>query len=69
LRCVISTGGKSLHSWWVMPPLEWLPDLTPALKAMKMDPALFKASQPVRVPGIRRDKSNWQRIIYYNPHA
>ena len=69
LRCVISTGGKSLHSWWVCPPLEWLPELTPALKAMKMDPAMFKSSQPVRVPGILRDQTNWQRIIYYNPHA
>lgn len=70
LRAVISSGRRSLHAWFIMPPMEWLPELAPALQAMKLDPATFKASQPVRVPGIiRPDTGNWQRLIYFAPNA
>ena len=68
LRAVIDTGGKSLHGWFDMPPQTWLPDLRVAFEALQLDPAMFKASQPVRVPGaFRADKDKYQRLIYYAP--
>ena len=68
LHCIVDSANKSLHGHFSMVPSAWFPELQVAFEAMKLDRALFKPSQPVRVPGIiRPDTGRWQRIIYYAP--
>lgn len=66
LRAIIYSGGKSLHCWFQTPSQPLFDRLKIVLPELGCDPALFKPSQPVRVPGIRRD-GKWQSIIYFNP--
>lgn len=54
LRAVLDTAGKSLHGWFEYPPEESLAELRVILPALGCDEALFKASQPCRLPGARR---------------
>jgi len=70
LRAIVDTGNKSLHGWFEMIPIVWLPEMQVAFEAMKLDRALFKPSQPVRVPGtVRPETDRWQRLIYYAPKS
>ncbi len=63
LRAVVYTGGKSLHGWFDFPSNEVLDVLTLILPQWGCDPALFKASQPVRMPGVMRGEK-WQALLY-----
>jgi hypothetical protein len=54
LRAVVDTAGKSLHGWFEYPTQEELAELRVILPALGCDEALFKASQPCRLPGARR---------------
>jgi len=54
LRAIVDTAGKSLHGWFEYPTPEQLAELKIMLPAMGCDPALFKPSQPCRVPGAWR---------------
>ncbi len=64
LRAVVDTGGKSLHGWFRFPSdptvFEQLKTILPALGC---DSALFKPSQPVRLPGYPRD-DKVQSLLY-----
>ena len=65
LRMVVDSGNKSLHSWFDMPddPVR-LEELKVFLKNIGCDPATFKLSQPVRMPGAVRDDKT-QTILWY----
>ncbi|KAF0179628.1 MAG: hypothetical protein FD161_1245 [Limisphaerales bacterium] len=63
LRAVVDTAGKSLHGWFDCPDEGTLTDLKIILPAFRCDPALFKPSQPVRLPGAMRD-GRLQRLLY-----
>jgi len=54
LRAVIDTAGKSLHAWFDRPPEEDMPDLKIILQNLGCDPAMFSASQAVRLAGVPR---------------
>jgi hypothetical protein len=54
LCAVVDTAGKSLHGWFDYPSDEWIAELRVILPALGCDEALFKASQPCRLPGARR---------------
>jgi hypothetical protein len=54
LRAVVDTAGKSVHGWFEYPDDEALTELKMILPALGCDAALFKASQPCRLPGARR---------------
>ena len=61
---VVDTAGKSLHGWFDFTDCEpVLDELRLVLPALKCDPKLFTASQPVRLPGAERD-GKMQRLVY-----
>lgn len=64
LRAVISSGNKSLHGWFNMPDKDMFNQLRVILPALGCDRALFKPSQPVRIPGILRENGNPQQLLY-----
>ena len=66
LRAVIDSGNKSLHGWFDMPNPETFAELKVVLPAMGCDRALFKPSQPARIPGVERDNGNMQSLIYFS---
>jgi hypothetical protein len=63
LRAVVDTAGKSLHGWFDFPDPELFEQLRVVLPQLGCDPAMFKASQPCRLPGALRD-GNYQRILW-----
>ena len=63
LVAVVDTAGKSLHGWFQFPPPNRLEELKVVLPALKCDPKLFTASQPVRLPGALRDGKH-QKLVY-----
>jgi len=67
LKAIVFTGGKSLHGWFNYPSNDTIEILKVLLPSWKCDPALFKASQPVRMPGIQREPGKYQSLIYFNP--
>lgn len=65
LHAIVDTGGKSLHGWFENPPKpEWERQLKAFLVPIGCDPATFKPSQPVRIPGAKRDKA-MQRLLWF----
>lgn len=63
LRAIVDTGGKSLHGWFDRPTPEAERELKTILPELGCDPALFKPSQPCRLPGAKRgDKV--QSLLY-----
>lgn len=54
LRAVVDTAGRSLHGWFETPKEKAERELRVILPAMGCDPALFKLSQPCRLPGAAR---------------
>jgi len=65
LHAIVNTGGKSLHGWFDLPPHPTYESrLKVALTALGCDPALFKPSQPVRVPGAYRDANVIQSLLW-----
>jgi hypothetical protein len=63
LKAIISTGGKSFHGWFKFPSEALLNRLKIILPEMDCDEALFKASQPVRMPGVLRG-DKWQCLYW-----
>jgi hypothetical protein len=63
LRAVVDTAGKSLHGWFEYPPEECLAELRVILPALGCDEALFRAAQPCRLPGARRDEKT-QHLLW-----
>lgn len=63
LVAIVDTAGKSLHGWFKYPPEHLVDELKLILPELGCDPALFKVSQPVRLPSaMRGDKQ--QRLFY-----
>jgi hypothetical protein len=54
LRAVVDTAGKSLHAWFDYPTDSQVAELRIILKELKCDTAMFRPSQAVRLPGVRR---------------
>lgn len=54
LKAIVYTGGKSCHGWFVFPTDKLFKKLRIVLPELDCDEALFKPSQPVRMPGIMR---------------
>jgi len=63
LRAIVDTAGKSLHGWFGYPTSAQLHELKNILPQLGCDPALFKPSQPVRLPGARRGQKT-QSLLY-----
>lgn len=63
LRAVVFTGNRSLHGWMDFPSEKTFNVLQLILPQWGCDPALFKPSQPVRMPGIMRGEK-WQALLY-----
>ena len=56
LRAVVDTAGKSLHAWFDYPTDSQVAELRIILKELKCDTAMFRPSQAVRLPGVKRFK-------------
>jgi hypothetical protein len=55
LRAIVDTAGKSVHGWFDFPRNPTvLDDLKIILPELHCDPALFRPSNPCRLPGARR---------------
>ena len=63
LRAIVDTAGKSLHGWFDFPDKDVEDELRVILPALGCDAALFKASQPCRLPGGLRD-GRFQRLLF-----
>lgn len=66
LRAVVDSGNKSLHGWFDMPSLAQYEQLKIVLPAMGCDRAMFKPTQPARLPGVMRDNGNEQKLLWLN---
>ena len=64
LRAVIDTCGKSLHAWFDHPPEEDIPQLKIILENWGCDPAMFSASQAVRLAGVPRYNTDNGTLCY-----
>lgn len=64
LRAVVDAGNKSLHGWFDMPSAAKFEELKVVLPAMGCDRAMFKPTQPARIPGVIRDNGNEQRLLW-----
>lgn len=67
LRAIVDTAGKSLHGWFDWPGKDAEKQLKAILPKLKCDPALFRNSQPCRLPGAIRGK-NYQALLYLDPN-
>jgi hypothetical protein len=63
LRAIVDTAGKSLHGWFEYPNPFQLEELRVILPTLGCDPALFRTSQPCRLPGALRD-GKFQRLLW-----
>jgi hypothetical protein len=55
LRAIVDTGGRSLHGWFDYPQSTTvMGELKIILPPLGCDPAMFKPSQPCRLPGVKR---------------
>lgn len=66
LHAIVDTAGRSLHGWFDFPSPDTLAELQAILPALRCDPALFRASQPCRLPGARRG-DRFQHLLFFNP--
>lgn len=64
LRCVIDAGNKSLHGWFNMPSMEKFEELKLVLPQLGCDRAMFKPTQPARLPGVTRDNGKEQMLLW-----
>jgi len=65
MYAVVDTAGKSLHGWFEVPPKkEWEDQLKAFLVPLGCDPATFKPSQPVRIPGAQRNEKT-QSLLWF----
>jgi len=68
LRCIVDTGGKSLHAWFKFPKPDEVEELKIILPEFGCDPKMFTASQPCRLPGWPRNGGH-QKLVYLNGGA
>lgn len=65
LRCIVDSGGKSLHAWFDYPGDIFLGELKGILPAMGFDPSMLRANQCCRLPGVmRKETGRYQEMIY-----
>lgn len=64
LRAVVDSGNKSLHGHFEMPPDDVRLELEVILPVLKCDPAAWRPSQPVRMPGYTSESGRSQRLIF-----
>ncbi|MBL9113716.1 MAG: hypothetical protein JNJ83_01820 [Verrucomicrobiaceae bacterium] len=64
LRAVVDSGNKSIHGHFEMPPDDVRQELEVILPALKCDPAAWRPSQPVRMPGYTSESGRSQRLIF-----
>jgi hypothetical protein len=69
LRAVVDAGNKSVHGWYDRPEESWIEEMATIAGGLGLDPATFRPSQPVRLPGWLRDTGRYQRLLYLNPGA
>jgi hypothetical protein len=73
LRAIVDTGGKSWHGWFEAPPSEIEAELRIILPNLgrhsddkpTLDPALFKLSQPCRLPGAWRVPGKTRQALLF----
>lgn len=63
LRAIVDTAGKSLHGWFDYPTTAQIRELKNILPQLGCDSALFKPSQPVRLPGAKRGEKT-QSLLF-----
>lgn len=63
LRAIVDTGGKSLHGWFDHASERFRLKLKPLLHELGCDRSLFKPSQPVRLPGVKRGEKR-QKLLW-----
>lgn len=64
MRAIVDTAGKSLHGWFEAPKTGSVEhELRIILPVLGCDPALFKPSQPCRLPGAKRGEKT-QALIW-----
>jgi hypothetical protein len=67
LAAVVDSGGKSLHAWFRHPGCVDMTQLAEHAAALGLDSKFSEPSQPWRLPGVKREKSDTrQRLIYLN---
>jgi len=66
LRAVIDAGNKSVHGWFDRPDDNIVAELVAIAGGLGLDPATFRPSQPVRLPGWKRETGRHQRLLYLN---
>jgi hypothetical protein len=66
LRAVVDAGNKSCHGWFDRPQEAVLSELMIMASGLGLDPATFRPSQPVRLPGWKRETGRHQRLLYVN---
>jgi hypothetical protein len=65
LYAIVDTGGKSLHAWFESPPCEkYEKQLKAFIIPLGCDPATFKPSQPIRMPGAKREDKT-QSLLWF----
>jgi hypothetical protein len=69
LACVTSSGGKSLHGWYLVYGLNELVQRAFMADAVRVgaDPALWSRSQFTRIPDGKRENGERQTAFYLNP--
>ena len=68
LRLVVSSGGKSLHSWWDCTSIDLVESRAfyDAAVSLGADPACWVPSQFVRMPDGTRENGNRQQVIFFD---
>lgn len=66
LCAVIDSANRSVHGWIRNPGPDKLEELRIVLPALGCDRAMFKPTQPARLPGILRDNGNEQKLLWLN---
>jgi len=65
LRALVSSGGKSIHSWFDWPKGADPKDLKALVEGYECDPKTLTPSQPVRCPGaLRPDTGKPQELLF-----
>lgn len=65
LRAIVDTGGKSLHGWFDWPGSVSVSEWKAIAVGLRCDPATFRYSIPVRLPGIiRKNTKRPQHLMY-----
>jgi hypothetical protein len=63
LGAIVDTGARSLHGWFNYPVPPVMAELKTILPQLGCDPAMFKPSQPCRLPGFKRGPGI-QALVY-----